>query len=111
MSKATAARWPELWLHQRGLCGVCGWLMADLNRVEVDHIVPESQGGTDDIDNLQATHGRCNRTKDHPADGMKHGTRYAYQVQECRCDECRAWQAERVRAQRQRRRERQDDDQ
>ena len=34
-----------------------------------------------------------------------HGTRYAYRSRGCRCDECRAWETERKRAQHRRRRE------
>ena len=34
-----------------------------------------------------------------------HGTRYAYRTQSCRCDECRAWETARKRAQHRRRRE------
>jgi 5-methylcytosine-specific restriction protein A len=30
---------------------------------EVDHIVPKSQGGTDDDDNLQAICSPCHKTK------------------------------------------------
>lgn len=29
----------------------------------VDHIIPKSRGGTDWLDNLQAVHIRCNRSK------------------------------------------------
>jgi hypothetical protein len=31
---------------------------------------------------------------------VTHGTRYAYQIKECRCKECRAWNRDRTREQR-----------
>lgn len=53
--------------EQKGLCGIC-WqpLPEELNRIHPDHIEPKGLGGaTHDshIDNLQATHIRCNLEK------------------------------------------------
>ena len=47
----------EKW-HRR--CGYCG---AQNTRLEVDHIVPRSKGGSNDPDNLQVLCARCNRGK------------------------------------------------
>lgn len=43
-------------------CELCG-CRADERALEVDHIVPRSQGGPDDMDNLQALCYRCNAMK------------------------------------------------
>ena len=40
-------------------CGVCGPNV----ELEVDHIIPVSRGGTDDIDNLKTACFKCNRGK------------------------------------------------
>lgn len=37
---------------------------------------------------------------------MRHGTRYAYDIAGCRCDDCRAWNTANTRAKRERRRAR-----
>lgn len=47
-------------------CGICGqriWKGIALHRIHVDHIIPRSKGGTDDLENLQPAHDRCNLRK------------------------------------------------
>lgn len=50
-------------------CGICGHpINYDLPHLDphaytVDHIVPLNKGGTDTLDNKQAAHRTCNRTK------------------------------------------------
>jgi 5-methylcytosine-specific restriction endonuclease McrA len=44
------------------ICGLCGGDVP-ANRVDIDHIIPSSLGGTDDDHNLQVTHQSCNRRK------------------------------------------------
>lgn len=46
-------------------CRLCGGNLADvdLDLIHVDHVVPRARGGSDDLDNLQATHARCNLSK------------------------------------------------
>lgn len=45
------------------LCHLCGtWIVEDSER-SVDHIVPRSLGGTDDLDNLRPAHGVCNSAR------------------------------------------------
>jgi len=59
-------------LYRAGFkCQACGAQPDDTNDVElhIDHIVPDSWGGSDDPDNLQCLCARCNMSK---------GDRYAY---------------------------------
>lgn len=50
-------------------CGICeGEIDYTLNHLDpdsyvVDHIIPFSRGGADDLSNKQAAHRSCNRTK------------------------------------------------
>lgn len=50
-------------------CGICGdeidysLTYPDLDCYVVDHIHPLAKGGSDDLDNKQAAHSRCNRAK------------------------------------------------
>ena len=63
--KGYRKHWRALFDAQEGLCGICSDVM-DLNNfrtLHVDHKQPLSRGGTDDIENLQLTHARCNLTK------------------------------------------------
>jgi hypothetical protein len=46
----------------KGKCALCG-VHSSERRIEVDHIVPRSRGGTSDISNLQALCDECNRGK------------------------------------------------
>ena len=52
-------------------CGICegeidySLKAPDPESFEVDHIVPLARGGTDTLDNKQASHKRCNRAKWH----------------------------------------------
>lgn len=59
-----------------GLCQIC-FTPIDLTlpmhhpgRMQLDHIIPTSQGGTDALGNIQLTHGRCNNEKN---DGYRRG--------------------------------------
>lgn len=44
------------------MCGLCRGEVAP-DDVHIDHIVPVSRGGTDELTNLQVTHSRCNLKK------------------------------------------------
>jgi 5-methylcytosine-specific restriction endonuclease McrA len=56
-------------------CALCGEPIdytlpyMDPGEFVVDHITPLKRGGTDTIDNKQAAHRRCNRSKSDRADG------------------------------------------
>ena len=51
-----------LYGEQEGSCGGCGTPF-EFRHFEVDHMVPQSRGGTDHLGNLQLLCGHCNRTK------------------------------------------------
>ena len=51
-----------LYGEQEGMCRGCRTHFP-FKVFEVDHVIPESKGGTDHIDNLQLLCGFCNRTK------------------------------------------------
>ncbi len=51
-----------LYGRQEGHCGGCRVLFPFRN-LTVDHVVPQSKGGTDALDNLQLLCGACNSTK------------------------------------------------
>ena len=45
-------------------CFICEeYLSPDIHEVDIDHIIPLSQGGRDEENNLAITHRSCNRTK------------------------------------------------
>ncbi len=52
----------EVLKESGGKCELCGVTKEDA-RLEVDHIVPRSKGGTNDKENLQVLCHRCNRGK------------------------------------------------
>jgi RNA-directed DNA polymerase len=49
--------------RQQGRCPACALLFRDTDRLEIDHIVPRSQGGTTDATNLQVLHRHCHDQK------------------------------------------------
>src|SRR5688500_18026438 len=53
--------------RDKGRCQSCKTATA----TEVDHVWPQSKGGTNDLENLQAACGQCNRRKNAtPPDGL-----------------------------------------
>lgn len=53
----------DIYLRDRGICGICGNFVAPDN-FSIDHIIPISKGGTYDYDNLQCCCKKCNQLKD-----------------------------------------------
>ena len=51
-----------LYGRQEGLCAGCR-VMFPFRNMTVDHVVPQSRGGSDHIDNLQILCGACNSMK------------------------------------------------
>jgi HNH endonuclease len=58
----TAIDLVRLWRRQRGLCAFTGRLLTRYN-AELDHILPQSRGGDNEVDNLQWTIKEANRAK------------------------------------------------
>ena len=54
-----------LFKKQKGRCNWCGsqFTIDDLSTMEVDHKIPKSLGGTNDLDNLQLLHRHCHDSK------------------------------------------------
>lgn len=48
---------------QKGKCTQCGLIFRENDVMEVDHIIPKSQGGKDSYDNWQLLHRHCHDTK------------------------------------------------
>lgn len=49
---------------QQGLCLICGQhLDFDLEKLEVDHIIPKAKGGSEDPKNLRLIHRECHKQK------------------------------------------------
>ena len=53
----------KLLKKQKGKCTHCGLYFRENDVIEVDHIIPKSQGGKDFCDNLQLLHRHCHDTK------------------------------------------------
>lgn len=52
----------RIYENQNGKCAYCGQ-RRNIKYMTVDHIIPLSKGGTNDIGNLQCTCKRCNNLK------------------------------------------------
>lgn len=54
----------KLWDKALGKCSLCDFpLPSDEKSIEIDHILPEADGGPTEVSNLQLTHKSCNRSK------------------------------------------------
>ena len=49
---------------QMNLCSICNRHFTLQDGFTIDHIVPKSKGGTNDINNLHLVHAQCNNAKD-----------------------------------------------
>ncbi|WP_458575346.1 HNH endonuclease, partial [Limnospira platensis] len=59
----TPIRVAKLLKKQKGRCTWCGQFFTPSDLIEVDHIVPRSQGGKDEYKNLQLLHRHCHDDK------------------------------------------------
>jgi RNA-directed DNA polymerase len=59
----TPTRVAKLLKKQKGKCPHCGQYFTSSDLLEVDHIIPRSQGGKDEYKNLQLLHAHCHDIK------------------------------------------------
>ena len=71
----------------QGRCELCG-ISKDEKALDVDHIVPRSKGGADDITNLQALCYTCNRQKRNTDDTDFRSLVDQYQIRDEQCVFC-----------------------
>lgn len=50
-------------LRKSNVCALCGGQIINMKDATIDHIVPISRGGGDEIANLQVAHLKCNLEK------------------------------------------------
>jgi hypothetical protein len=79
----------------RGRCECCG-AHEHQRALEVDHIIPRNQGGSDDISNLQALCFRCNAGKRDTDRTDFRGVQASYGIREAGCVFCALEGSERV---------------
>ncbi len=48
----------ETYVACNGICWLCGYRVS-VDKFSIDHIVPQSLGGSDELYNLRLVHGRC----------------------------------------------------
>lgn len=77
----------EILKRARFRCELCG-ASADVRALEVDHIIPRSRGGTDDLDNLQALCYQCNAMKRDRDTADFRAVRESYEHREQECVFC-----------------------
>lgn len=58
------------WIKSEGICYLCGlWMpppgtdLGEALRYTIDHVIPKSKGGTNDLENLNGSHQYCNNFK------------------------------------------------
>lgn len=61
----------NVFMRDNYTCQICGATVKDGAKLELDHIIPVSKGGTNDEDNLQVLCQQCNREKHNRTD-LKH---------------------------------------
>lgn len=49
--------------QQSNICGICNQPITNMKEATIDHIIPLSKGGIDDITNMQLAHSDCNQLK------------------------------------------------
>ena len=49
--------------RQNGKCAFCGLYLKPEDKLEVDHLIPQSKGGKDGYNNLQLLHAHCHHKK------------------------------------------------
>jgi 5-methylcytosine-specific restriction endonuclease McrA len=68
----TGRKWHRNRLFQQSnVCGICNKPITKMKEATIDHIIPLSKGGSDDITNMQLAHYDCNQAK---GDSLEPGT-------------------------------------
>lgn len=60
----------KLYVHQFGICDLCGQLMESWPELDIDHIRPRSEGGHSCLANKRVTHRACNSARKSKWDGI-----------------------------------------
>lgn len=63
LKKLTNKEVQNLKEQQNNICPICQNEIFDNDEIHIDHIVPLSKGGKDEINNMQVTHSNCNLSK------------------------------------------------
>ncbi|MBK1725213.1 group II intron maturase-specific domain-containing protein [Thiocystis violacea] len=61
MRKRPNGRIKSLWLRQGGICPICKQIIQPDGEQAVHHVVAQTLGGKDTLDNLRLLHGNCHR--------------------------------------------------
>ena len=77
----------EVFKRAKFRCELCG-ISAEEKALEVDHIIPRNNGGTDDLSNFQALCYSCNATKRDRDDTDFRGIAESYNLREIGCLFC-----------------------
>ena len=77
----------QVFKRAKSRCEACG-ISSEKRYLDIDHIVPRSKGGSDDINNLQALCFTCNRNKGNTDDTNFHKIIKSYQDREQGCLFC-----------------------
>lgn len=58
-------RWQKSHLIKKygNICSVCEEPFLNKKEITIDHVIPESKGGLDVIENMKLAHDRCNQLK------------------------------------------------
>ena len=64
--KSKRKRWIRNHLIEKNgnICSLCTKPFTTMKDVTLDHVIPVSKGGDDEVENLQLAHFHCNQTKD-----------------------------------------------
>jgi len=65
----------KLLKQQKGKCANCGLYFRDGDMLEIDHIIPKSQGGRSEYKNMQLLHRHCHDQKTAGDGSTARGTR------------------------------------
>ncbi|NES82307.1 MAG: group II intron reverse transcriptase/maturase [Moorea sp. SIO2B7] len=73
---------------QEGKCTYCGLLFKDEDKLEQDHIIPQSKGGKDRLDNIQILHRHCHDKKTRTDGSMRDKHYLAEERNEVKVSRC-----------------------